>query len=79
MLIFNRWKHADFMALDANFRLKCKERGFDPDGNLGPGWGYFVNHSLFMKELERVKMEKGDCEVRLYLLLASSLSDNGLW
>ena len=66
------WKYADFIALDENFRLKCKERGFDSDGNLGPGWGYFVDHTEFAKELDRVKAEKNDNEVGINLVQSYS-------
>jgi hypothetical protein len=52
------------MALDANFRLKCKERGLSTDSSLGEGWGYFVDHRLFEKELERLKIGNSEQEVR---------------
>ncbi|TEB28142.1 hypothetical protein FA13DRAFT_1794138 [Coprinellus micaceus] len=41
-----------FLAVDANFKLKCKERGF-VDYELGSGWGVFVNeylYQLFLKD-----------------------------
>ncbi|KAI0054692.1 hypothetical protein BV25DRAFT_1873293 [Artomyces pyxidatus] len=37
-----KWKHAMFLAIDANFKLKLKNRGLK-DISLAPGWGYFVN------------------------------------
>jgi hypothetical protein len=27
--------------MDANFRLKLRQRGIKNDGELGPGWSYF--------------------------------------
>src|ERR1700742_4962536 len=53
------------MALDANFRLKCKDRGFDANSRLGNCLAYFVDHQLFEKELVRVKgakLEKSTCD-----------------
>ncbi|KAI0039074.1 hypothetical protein FA95DRAFT_1504685 [Auriscalpium vulgare] len=46
------WKHALFLAMDANFKLKLKNRGL-ADVELAPGMGYFVNSNLyneFMKD-----------------------------
>ncbi|TDL13917.1 hypothetical protein BD410DRAFT_868388 [Rickenella mellea] len=38
---YNRWKYSLIIAIDANFRLKLKNRGFK-DSPLGDGWSYFV-------------------------------------
>ena len=35
--------------------MKCKERGFDMNTELGAGWAYFVDHRDFEHELARVK------------------------
>lgn len=35
-----------FLMLDANFRLKLKDRGIK-DVQLSPGWGYFVEQSKY--------------------------------
>ena len=38
--------------MDANFRLKLKDRGVKGDSELGPGWAYFVNNTAYMSELK---------------------------
>ncbi|KAI0040342.1 hypothetical protein FA95DRAFT_1502997 [Auriscalpium vulgare] len=46
------WKHALFLAIDANFKLKMKNRKLS-DIELSPGWGYFVNteaYDAFLKD-----------------------------
>ena len=49
--MFQRFLYTIFLAIDANFKLKCKERGFE-DLELGSGWGVFVNESLYQLHLE---------------------------
>ncbi len=41
------------LAMDANFRLKQKERGVADDPELGPGWAYFVEDKSYKAELEK--------------------------
>jgi hypothetical protein len=42
---FFSWLYALFVAIDANFRLKCKDVSKDEvDPSLGDGWAYFVKH-----------------------------------
>jgi len=44
--LFFRWIYAQFIAVDANFRLKSKNRKIrDPE--LGSGWSYFVENSKY--------------------------------
>lgn len=38
------------LAIDANFRLKLKDRGVT-DPELGPGWSYFVNDEKYKAEI----------------------------
>ena len=52
-----RWLYAQFDAIDANFRLCQKARGFNPDETLGPGWSYFVEPTFFANELARVLID----------------------
>ena len=47
----NRWLYTLYLAIDANFRLKLKERGIKQDVDLGAGWAYFVNDRLYREEL----------------------------
>lgn len=59
--------------MDANFRLKQKERGFHSSGTLGPGWGYFVDPIAFMGELRRVANLPQISEVRAIKINKHSL------
>lgn len=44
------WLYGMSLAVDANFRLKLKDRGVvDPE--LGPGWSYFVNDEKYKAEI----------------------------
>ena len=58
-----RHLHAQYIAVDANFRLKQKERGFSNSGTLGPGWGYFADPICFSRELQRVSSTPQATEV----------------
>lgn len=42
-----RWIYAQFIALDANFKLKLKNRQIH-DPELGSGWSYFVENSAYV-------------------------------
>ena len=42
----SRWIHAQFIAVDANFKLKLKNRKIE-DPELGSGWSYFVENSKY--------------------------------
>lgn len=47
-----RWLHSLFLAVDANFRLKLKNRGIkDPD--IGSGWSYFVESRRYIEHLSQ--------------------------
>lgn len=54
----HRWLHALFLAIDANFRLKLKNRGIH-DPELGSGWSYFVETTEYEKHL-RTHFEEGE-------------------
>jgi len=47
---FFRWVYAQFIALDANFKLKLKNRQIN-DPELGSGWSYFVENSAYMDRI----------------------------
>ncbi|KAH8112018.1 hypothetical protein DFH11DRAFT_1512109, partial [Phellopilus nigrolimitatus] len=62
------WIYMLVLAIDANFRLKSKDRGVSNDPPLGPGWGYLVDPVPYHEQL-RVqfakdihKVERGTCE-----------------
>lgn len=60
-----RYLYAQFLVVDANFRLKQKDRGFGETASLGPGWGYFVEPDALAAELRRVEKIKQPAEVRI--------------
>ena len=39
-----------FLMMDANFRARCKDRGFD-DIELAPGWAYYVEENGYQAHL----------------------------
>lgn len=41
-----RWLYTQFLAVDANFKLKLKDRGLK-DVELSPGWAYFVEEDTY--------------------------------
>ncbi|KAI0038918.1 hypothetical protein FA95DRAFT_1504888, partial [Auriscalpium vulgare] len=51
-----RWKHAMFIAMDANFKMKLKNRGLI-DTELSPGWGYFVEQNAYSAHCEKYQNE----------------------
>ena len=46
------WIYAQFIAIDANFRLKLKNRKVN-DPELGSGWFYFVENSAYTDHVEK--------------------------
>ena len=57
-----RWIHAQFIAVDANFRLKSKNRRIN-DPELGSGWTYFVENSEYARHVANNPHER---DVRVY-------------
>ncbi|KAI0037287.1 hypothetical protein FA95DRAFT_1475383, partial [Auriscalpium vulgare] len=47
-----RWKHAVMLSVDANFKLKLKNRGL-ADVALAPGWAYFVENGPYKEHIEK--------------------------
>ena len=46
-----RWLNTLILSMDANFKLKSKERGIrDPE--LAPGWSYFVHEEQYQEFLK---------------------------
>ncbi|KAF8131910.1 hypothetical protein EV363DRAFT_1479709 [Boletus edulis] len=76
------WRHALFVAIDANFRLKRKKVSSDTvDPSLSQGWAYFVEEASYKKYLEglinRVQ-EKSTCSSHLAVNMADTMSRHGL-
>ena len=53
----SRWIYAQFIAVDANFKLKLKNRRIE-DPELGSGWSYFVEASEYARHIARNPHEK---------------------
>jgi hypothetical protein len=72
-----------FIALDANFRMKQKKRGFKDDEGLTKGIGHFVEPNLFAQELRRSQnhpepREKSTCDSSFAAIeRANSCGDRG--
>jgi len=54
-----RWLYSLFLAIDANFRLKLKNRKIK-DPEVGSGWAYFVENSRY---IGHVSQNANDAEV----------------
>ena len=54
---FFRWVYAQFIAVDANFKLRLKNRQIS-DPELGPGWSYFVENSAYARHVAKNSHEK---------------------
>ncbi|KAI0062049.1 hypothetical protein BV25DRAFT_1870510 [Artomyces pyxidatus] len=51
-----QWKYASMFSMDANFKLKLKNRGLD-DVELAPGWAYFVPNKPYQEHVDKHKDE----------------------
>ena len=61
LLTYSRWIYVQFIAVDANFRLKSKNRQIK-DPELGSGWSYFVENTTYTHHVAKPSHEK---EVRM--------------
>ena len=59
---FTRWIYAQFIAVDANFKLKSKNRQIN-DPELGSGWSYFVEDTAYTRH---VKNNPNQEDVRIF-------------
>ena len=66
------WLYSLFLAIDANFRLKQKQRSIK-DPELGQGLAYFVNMAKFQKLLTNSPHKE---EVSPFTFLASDKTNN---
>ncbi|KAI0069597.1 hypothetical protein K474DRAFT_1680807, partial [Panus rudis PR-1116 ss-1] len=53
------WLYTLFLMVDANFRLRLKDRGFN-DTHLSSGWAYYVNEEKFQTHLTTHHATFGD-------------------
>lgn len=51
------WIYSQFIAVDANFKLKLKNRQIN-DPELGSGSFYFVENSAFTRHIEKTSYEE---------------------
>ncbi|KAH8109623.1 hypothetical protein DFH11DRAFT_1469634, partial [Phellopilus nigrolimitatus] len=74
-----RWLYTQFIAVDANFKLKSKDRGLR-DIELAPGWVYFVNEEQYQAGIRLLPDEEDEpntCQSQHNAILAAN-SRNGL-
>lgn len=65
-----RWLYTYFLAVDANFRLKLKNRGIN-DPEIGSGWSYFVESKQFNKHVSQTTLDEPEVnlpEQRTFLI-----------
>jgi hypothetical protein len=48
-----RWKYRLILAIDANFRMKNKDRSAKDMPALGDGWAHFVPEALYMEHVRK--------------------------
>jgi hypothetical protein len=48
-----RWKYRLILAIDANFRMKNKDRSATDTPALGDGWAHFVPEAPYMEYVEK--------------------------
>jgi hypothetical protein len=58
MLTSVRWKYRLILAVDANFRMKNKERNTNDMPALGDGWAHFVPETLYMEHVRKWGFEE---------------------
>ncbi|THH18836.1 hypothetical protein EUX98_g8889 [Antrodiella citrinella] len=77
-----RWLYTLFLMVDANFKLKLKDRGIQ-DIELAPGWAYYVNESKFQAHIDEHHRKHGDgiedntCSAEHNAILKANLRKEG--
>lgn len=66
-----RFLYILYLSVDANFKLKCKERGLE-DIELMPGWGSFVEESGYQEYIANYVDEP---EVRILFSVSNTLDE----
>ncbi|KAL5492982.1 hypothetical protein ACEPAI_4430 [Sanghuangporus weigelae] len=69
-----RWLYTQYKAVDANFKLKLKNRGFR-DLELAPGWAYFVEEDAYQNVVNSLteETETNTCRSQHNAILAANL------
>ncbi|KAG1809071.1 uncharacterized protein BJ212DRAFT_1448831 [Suillus subaureus] len=78
----NQWIYSLFLAIDANFHLKCHlVSSNDRDPGLSQGWGYFVeerNYKAYLQENATLTQEKSTCVSHNAISMADTKASKGL-
>lgn len=69
LLTFPRWIYALILTIDANFRLKNKDRKVTSDPPLGDGWGHWVPSAPYHDYIAKYGYQE---EVRSWLVILLS-------
>lgn len=73
ILEWHSWLYTLYLAMDANFRLKCRDRGIKNDPELSPGAAYFVDNKRYLQIMETFGDQVEVCSMfrqsRLMLIL----------
>ncbi|TCD59870.1 hypothetical protein EIP91_011272 [Steccherinum ochraceum] len=72
------WMYFLFLMVDANFRLRCKERGLD-DVELGSGWSLFVEENAYLQHVADFadQRQENTCGVEHNAILNANLRKDG--
>ncbi|THH17670.1 hypothetical protein EUX98_g9084 [Antrodiella citrinella] len=74
------WIYFMFLMVDANFRLRCKDRGID-DMELGSGWAFFVEETKYVKHIAEHANAQGQdestCSAEHKAILSANLRKDG--
>ncbi|KAH9900745.1 hypothetical protein C8Q73DRAFT_786170 [Cubamyces lactineus] len=73
-----RWKYTQYLMIDANFRVKCKDRGFD-NVELGNGQSYFVEDSPYQAHVEKCgkQTEENRCTAEHNAIVKANIHKEG--
>jgi hypothetical protein len=66
-----RWLYTYFLAVDANFRLKLKNRGIN-DPEIGSGWSYFVESKQYNKHISQATLNEPEVNLPKKTCLSNS-------
>ncbi|KAG2152984.1 uncharacterized protein EDB93DRAFT_1239811 [Suillus bovinus] len=78
----NQWIYSLFLAINANFHLKCQlVSSDDRDPGLSQGWGYFIkesNYKVYLQENASLAQEKSNCVSHNAVNMVDMKSSKGL-
>src|SRR6266481_7040138 len=68
------WIYTLYLAMDANFRLKLRNRHIKNDPELGPGWAYCVDEKQYQNEMDKYG-DQIEVSLRFPIALLSDIAD----